>query len=132
MKQTHEERNARARQRYKEKHYEALDFPRTRAGLSTPMLGFVSEKHPLIQTEYFKPERKPRSDKGKHRLSSTTESSNQPGIFEAKPDEAKTEKKLVLTPAQIAAQILGSMKSERKARAARENGKLGGRPKKKR
>jgi len=35
-----------------------------------------------------------------------------------------------LTRAQQAARLLGSIRSERKAEAARENGKLGGRPRK--
>jgi hypothetical protein len=37
-------------------------------------------------------------------------------------------KKAGMTLAQVAAGVLGSIKSEKKAKAARENGKKGGRP----
>jgi len=40
-------------------------------------------------------------------------------------------RKKKLTPAQKAAALLGSIRTEKKAAASRENGKLGGRPNKK-
>ena len=94
MKMSREERNARARQRYKEKHYEWIDAPRSpnKRGLVTPLLPHVVEDsespNALVERRYFPPQRKKRGpNKPK-----TNAAFAQPSIFDDDDSGAKSAK----------------------------------------
>ena len=59
---TREEKNRRARLRYRRKRWDAVDFPAPKDGkLHQALLPSVAEKNPLTVTKYVPPERKPRT-----------------------------------------------------------------------
>ena len=66
MAMSREDRNRRARERYRRKHWPSIDFPAPKDGkLHQPLLSTVAEKNPLIVTKYVRPEPKPRTARKK-------------------------------------------------------------------
>ena len=78
MAMSREEKNQRARLRYRRKHWPSIDRPAPKDGKHhQALLPSVAEKNPLIVTEYIRPDRKPRTPRKKK-----TAKDLQPRMFE--------------------------------------------------